>query len=102
MPQQKKKHAILRCKVSRGTFTNEFFVVIELPDGRVLTSLADVSQVVFGANRAAAGESVDAGVKVSVVGEQKGMLLVDLPRETFSQGRRVLVPPTMVESKATA
>ena len=91
MPQQKKKHAILRCKVSRGTFTNEFFVVIEMPDGKILTSVADGSQVV-GAT----------GVKVSVVGKLEGMLLVDLPRETFSQGRRLLVPPTMVESKATA
>jgi hypothetical protein len=100
LPQQKKELAVLNCKVSRGTFTNEFFIVIQLPGDKILTTVADKSQIVWGANSLDAEDSIDAGVKVSVLGREAGMLLIDLPRETFSQGNRILVPPDMVKFEA--
>jgi len=87
----------LKCKASKSIFTNEVFITIELPDGEVLTSLANTSQVVLYPPRSLdAEESVDAWVRVSVVDRIKDKLLIDLPRETFSSGSRVLVPETMV------
>lgn len=100
MPYRRTKNAVLRCRISRGIFTNEFFVVIEVPGGETFTTVADKSQVVFQGNRPDEIDSVEAGVKVSVLGEQSGMLLIDLPRETFSQGNRILVPPEMLKRQA--
>jgi hypothetical protein len=97
LPNSKRKHAILKCKVSRGTFTDEFFVVIQLPEGKTLTTVADKSQVVLGSKKLDSEEdSVDAGVKVSVLGRARDKLLIDLPRDAFSQGNRLFVPSEMV------
>jgi len=89
--------AVLKCKVSLGTFTGEVFVIIELPEGKVLTGVADTSQVVLGGGQQLRPDTlIDGGVKIVVVEQAKDKLLVDLPRETFSQGNRVLVPREMV------
>lgn len=102
MAKRKRKDAvgILTCKVSRSVFTNEFFVIIELPSGEVLTTLADKSQIVPPptSEELEAKNSVNAGVRVSILDRIRDKLLVDLPRETFSSGSRVLVPASMIQS----
>lgn len=101
MPAKKNKGYVIKCQVSRGTFRGEFFIVIELPGGEVLTAVADESQVVFkGPKPQSKTEKTEAGLLVSVIERWKTNWLVDLHRETFSGGSRVVVPKDLVTSVA--
>jgi hypothetical protein len=90
------KTALLRCKVSQGMFSTERGVLVELPDGRRVSTLVDKSSVLVSRDPQT-GEEVDGRVKVSVLETKKDSALVDLPQPGLTEGPRLRVPKALIE-----
>jgi hypothetical protein len=87
----------LSCRVSRGLFSDERAV-----SGRdfrgVEFSLFVPEEVVESANLQG-DESVDGWLKVEILDEQGGLLLVRLPGQAFENGRTLTVSRSQVEER---
>jgi len=101
LPKSKNRGRVglLSCRVSSGMFANEVFIVVEMPDGQTVTSVADKSEISprRGNSLTSPLKNVEADVQVVVIERVKDKVLVDLPRETFSGGNRLLVPESMIQ-----
>lgn len=87
---------LLACRVGRGMFENERAITITADDVE-FSALVDADDVVV--KSAPRGDETVAGwVKVSIVQKGKDRALVDLPRETFSSGPRILIPLTLIKT----
>ena len=88
--------ARIPCKVAVGMFSDEREVFIHLPDGRSLSALVDKRDVLVKSDPEE-GKPLDGEVKVSVVEQYKGMVLVDLPQAGITVGPRMQVPKTFLK-----
>lgn len=93
------KTAFLRCKVSRGMFSTERGVLVELPGGRKVSALVDKRSVLVSRDPRT-GEEVEGRVKVSVLETKKDSALVDLPQPGLTEGPRLRVPKTLIEKSS--
>jgi hypothetical protein len=87
----------LRCRVGRGMFESERTVMIALASGQI-SAIVDADDVEVA--EAPAGETlVDGWVRVTFIEKGPTEALIDLPRETFTSGPRILVPLTMLQDQ---
>jgi hypothetical protein len=98
MSKKEKTVPTVACKVSRGMFSTEREVFIQLDAGREVTALVDQRSVIE-PKQPAPGESVSGRVKVSVVeiDKKSGSALVDLPQPAFALGSRIRVPAKLLD-----
>jgi hypothetical protein len=97
MSKKEKTVPTVACKVSRGMFSTEREVFIQLDAGREVTALVDQRSVIE-PKQPAPGESVNGRVKVSVVqiDKKSGSALVDLPQPAFAVGSRIKIPAKLL------
>jgi len=97
MAKKEKNGPTVACKVSRGMFSTEREVFIQLDAGREVTALVDQRSVIE-PKQPAPGESVNGRLKVSVVeiDKKSGSALVDLPQPAFALGSRIRVPAKLL------
>jgi len=86
----------IACKVSRGMFSSERIITVNLPEGRTVSALVD-KEYVSVKSEPRSGESVDARIKVSIIEEAKDKILVDLPGTGITNGTRVWVPKSLLK-----
>jgi len=92
MPKKKfQTEATISCKVSPGMFSTERGVLIELPDGRKISTFVDKRLVIVDREPDPNGE-VEGRIKVSIVKDGKDSVVVDLPQPGLREGTRMIVP----------
>jgi hypothetical protein len=97
---KEKKEPSITCKVSRGVFSNERVVLVELPEGRAVTAFVDKRDVIVDRDPAV-GEEVGGRLKVEVVETKNDSVLVELPQPSITGGPRVRVPKTLLDLEKT-
>lgn len=90
----------LKCKVSRGLFSDERGVAVALP-GQPVVAFVDRRDVIVPRDPGPE-EEIDGWVKVDVVSLEADSALVDLPQPAVSQGTRLRVPRTMLRYNEAA
>ena len=73
------RKAVLKVKVEPGTFSSERSVSFKAGD-KSYSLLCDEGDVM--------GDSM----RVYIVAQENGQAMIDLPRETFTTGNRIIVP----------
>ena len=87
----------LRCTIGPGVFRHERQIKIDV-EGQIYRAIVDAGDVVESTEN---GQVLSVGlVRVTVVSESNDTVLVDLPRETFSAGIRIFVPPELLQQHA--
>jgi hypothetical protein len=90
----------LKCKVSRGMFSSERGIEIDLPDKHVI-AFVDKRDVIV-PREPHVEEKVEGRVKVAVLTIGEETALIDLPQPALTQGTRLRVPRAMVEHQGKA
>ena len=93
MPQLKK--AFLPCKIAQGLFEDERIIMFTVGETTYQT-IADVEQV----EEKEPGEDgwIEGRLQVYVVEENENRVLMNLPREASGKGRRLSVPPGLLQN----
>jgi len=89
------EEATLACKVSRGMFSTERGVTIDLPGGRRVAAFVDARNVIV-SQEPEPGAEVPGRVRVSLVETKKDSAIVDLPEPGLVAGPRLTVPKGML------
>lgn len=89
--------ARLKCMAGRGMFPHETGILIRGVD-QFYESILDSELVHPTGISTATGEDAPALIEVEVIKVNGAQLLVELPRQVVSGGRRIWVPRTEVES----
>jgi len=89
----------LRCKIGLGQFSGEVAVQSATASGEEFSLFVDDECV--DCDRSLEQESpVDGWIRVEVLAEEGELLLVQLPGQTFENGRTVTVRRTQVEQRS--
>jgi hypothetical protein len=88
---------VISCLVSLGMFENEREIRVDLPDGRIISALVDRRHVIV-EQEPGPGREVPGYVRVSVVGFQRNIAVVDLPQPGITQGPRLTLPLSSLEA----
>lgn len=88
----------LRCKVGLGQFSGEVAVQAAMAGGEEFSLFVSDEYVDYEGGLAVAS-SLDGWLRVQVLAAQSGLLLVQLPGETFENGRTVTVEKTEVQQR---
>ena len=94
MPQQTERY-FLPCKISQGLFENERIVEFTV-EGTTYTAIVDREDVEE-SQPAREDEWVDGRLQVYIMKRNGETVLVNLPRETAGNGRRLSVPNSLLE-----
>jgi len=78
----------LRCKLHRGMFSDEYAVIVERSDGKLLTFFAP-EDFVDAQRKPKGSEEIDGKIRVQIVDEKT--VAVILPREPFEDSRFIQV-----------
>src|SRR5258705_459603 len=90
------KSFYLPCQIGLGPFERERGVSIDVPGFGKVTTIVDESDV-WTERELRPGLTVAGRLKVVVVAVKNDKFIVDLPRETFSSGPRIVVPKDLVK-----
>ena len=93
---QQLRKAFLPCKITQGIFDDERIVVFTVRDTTYQT-IADREDVEENQEHAEDGW-VEGRLQVYVVEENEERVLMNLPREATGNGRRLSVPPGLLQS----
>lgn len=99
MPESTATRARIKVMVSRGMFSNERGVRINLPNGEVLSMLVDRMQVNVDRDPQRDDE-VGGWLEVLIVSTHDGRVIIELPQQTFTTGTRVEVPHELLKTAA--
>lgn len=87
--------ATIPCRVSRGMFSDERAVLLDLPgEGRVSVLVDERSVKV--SRDPGPDEEVDGRLNVYIVAEEGENVVLDLPQPSITGGSRVIVPRRLV------
>jgi hypothetical protein len=90
------RETVLKCKVGLGMFKSERTVTVKVDDTEY-SAIVDADDVRI-AREPVGDELVDGLVRVFVIERGLDKALIDLPRETFTSGTRIIVPLSLLES----
>ena len=88
------KETLLKCKVGLGMFKSERTVTVKV-DATEFSAIVDAEDVRVD-EEPKGDELVDGWVRVFVIEKGKDQALIDLPRETFTSGTRIIVPMSLL------
>jgi hypothetical protein len=89
----------LRCKARAGQFSGELAIQGSTADGEEFSLFAPRGSVEYEGSLDGP-EDIDAWMRVTVLAEEGGLLLVSLPGESFENGRVITVDRTQVQQRA--
>jgi hypothetical protein len=87
----------LKCAASEGQFTNELAVYAADHEGSSFSLFASREHVKLPAGEPAAGEEVEAMLKVTVLDQRGDLCLIRLPGRAFENGSTVTVRAGQLE-----
>jgi len=86
----------ISCKVSSGLFRGERVVEFKV-QGETYRTVVDRRDVIE-KKEPSPDKWVDGLLRVRVLKKNKETILIDLPRETVTSGKRMFVPPGLLQS----
>ena len=93
----------LRSTISRGQFSGEFAVQGETVDGKGFSLFAEADDVKLDQPLPATSSAkVDGWIRVDVVDQRDGLMLVKLPSQALERGYYITVPARNVSSQKQA